>query len=660
MKIEKIRLQNFRCFGNDITELDFDEVLTVLVGGNGSGKTAVLQAVSRLFGTSSMQRRVQRCDFHIAADKKELNSGDQLFIEAILCFPELTGQDEISCDAVPEVFNHMSVTGEGEPLKARIRLKATWTDDGTPEGAIEEEMRWILSLSEDFVWENCPRVQAAERSFIQFVYLPANRDATTQVTSLLKGRLWQAAKWSPRFKELALKKANQIQISFKSEKASKLLLKHLSNRWQQVHAADTDRDPCLRLIESSFEELVRKAEFTFKPDEAGQEHHLSELSDGQRSLFHIALTAATLETERSAFDLPADHSFFEQNKLHRVYLTILAIEEPENSLSPFFLSRIVKMAREIGMFSSAQVLLSSHSPAILGRIEPDEVRYLRFDFESRCSLIRKLDLPETTDEASRYVRLAVKAYPELYFARFVILGEGDSERFIIPRLAEKMGISLDPSFVPVVPLGGRFVEHFWRLLNGLSIPYATLLDLDLGRQHGGPKIIQECFQNLEKIQKKFWEGSSSEYSDLTPNMADLLKNKDLLRSTPANRWLKAFQENGIFFSHPIDLDFAMLRAFPDAYHILRHNERGPRGGKYIQSKKENTLKEGGDLSLYDPSYDMVFQWYPYLFLNRSKPETHMSAFSQIEDTTIVDNMPGELKELIIYVARKLNLLNGEI
>lgn len=104
----------------------------------------------------------------------------------------------------------------------------------------------------------------------------------------------------------------------------------------------------------------------------------------------------------------------------------------------------------------------------------------------------------------------------------------------------------------------------------------------------------------------------------------------------------------------------MLRAFPDAYHILRHNERGPRGGKYIQSKKENTLKEGGDLSLYDPSYDMVFQWYPYLFLNRSKPETHMSAFSQIEDTTIVDNMPGELKELIIYVARKLNLLNGEI
>jgi hypothetical protein len=74
---------------------------------------------------------------------------------------------------------------------------------------------------------------------------------------------------------------------------------------------------------------------------------LSELSDGQRSLFHIALTAATLETEREAFALPADDSSFEQDKLRRVHLTILAIEEPENSLSPFFLSRIIKQARQI-------------------------------------------------------------------------------------------------------------------------------------------------------------------------------------------------------------------------------------------------------------------------------------------------------------------------
>jgi hypothetical protein len=52
--------------------------------------------------------------------------------------------------------------------------------------------------------------------------------------------------------------------------------------------------------------------------------------------------------------LPADDSSFEQDKLRRIHLTILAIEEPENNLSPFFLSRIIKQAREIGALPSAR------------------------------------------------------------------------------------------------------------------------------------------------------------------------------------------------------------------------------------------------------------------------------------------------------------------
>lgn len=170
-----------------MVELNFEEELTILVGGNGSGKTAVLQAVSRLFGTSSAQRSVQRRDFHIPLGRQELQSGDSLFVEAVLAFPELEEQDATPLDAVPEFFNQMAASGEGGPLKARIRLQATWTDDGTPEGAIEEDIRWIRALDDNFEWDDCSRIQAVERSSIQFIYLPANRDATTQVTALLKG-----------------------------------------------------------------------------------------------------------------------------------------------------------------------------------------------------------------------------------------------------------------------------------------------------------------------------------------------------------------------------------------------------------------------------------------------------------------------------------------
>ena len=60
-----------------------------------------------------------------------------------------------------------------------------------------------------------------------------------------------------------------------------------------------------------------------------------------------------------------------------------------------------------------------------------------------------------------------------------------------------MGFDIDHSFVAVVPLGGRHVNHLWRLLNDLEIPYATLLNLDWGREGGGwGRIKNACSQLL--------------------------------------------------------------------------------------------------------------------------------------------------------------------
>jgi putative ATP-dependent endonuclease of the OLD family len=87
-------------------------------------------------------------------------------------------------------------------------------------------------------------------------------------------------------------------------------------------------------------------------------------------------------------------------------------------------------------------------------------------------------MPENGEAASKFLRQAVRAYPELYFARFVVLGEGASEEVVLPKLAESIGLQIDRSFVAIVPLGGRHTNHLWRLLKDLCIPFATLLDLD--------------------------------------------------------------------------------------------------------------------------------------------------------------------------------------
>ena len=657
MKIDYVSIKNFRCFGPAESKINLEGDVTAFVGGNGTGKTAVFQALSRLFGITPAQRTVRRRDFHLPADQPELKPGATIAIEVLLGFPELEGVNEDEAEAaVPEFFLQMAASAPSAPLKARMRLQATWTDDGTPDGNIDEDLRWITTLNDDFEWADCNRVQAVERGSVQLIYVPAVRDAAGQVTALLKSRLWQAAKWSNRFRTRSAASARRIQRQFEREGPAQFVIERLSKRWKQLYDADTDTTPILRLVESRLEELVRKAEFAFFPDEGGQEHALAELSDGQRSLFHIALTAATLEVEKDVFAQPVDESLFDQEKLRRISLTFLAVEEPENSVSPFFLSRIVAQAREIGGLASAQVALSSHSPAILSRIQPSEVRYFQLNRDLRRADVRQLTLPEDDAEASQYVRLAIRAHPELYFARFVILGEGESERIVIPRVAQSMGVQLDPSFVPIVPLGGRYVGHFWRLLNDLRIPHATLLDLDLGRRHGGAALIANVVSKLGEIGNDLGDNLLVQDGTVDPAEMHAIEDSELLSEGNNHNWLRALRDEGVFFSFPLDVDFAMLRAFPDAYQQPKPGGQGPRGdADAIRDKKLVTLKTGGSPELYEDSYVDEFKWYPYLFLNRSKPETHFAALSLIEEEGLAENAPPELKALIEYVRDAIGL-----
>ena len=64
MKIASITLRNFRRFGDSPTTVELAEDITALVGANGSGKTALLTALNRLFGTTQNMRTMRRSDFH--------------------------------------------------------------------------------------------------------------------------------------------------------------------------------------------------------------------------------------------------------------------------------------------------------------------------------------------------------------------------------------------------------------------------------------------------------------------------------------------------------------------------------------------------------------------------------------------------------------------
>lgn len=654
MKVEQLRISNFRCFGPDPVTIAFEPGVTALVGNNGSGKTAVLAALGRLFGVTTSQRTVGKSDFHVPKDADGVAPGTLLVIDCVL---GLEGADGGADAGTPDVFEHMGISGPGERPKIRMRLEAKWTDDLTPEGVVQSDLRWVTGTDDDYVWATCKPVAPVERSLIQLVYVPASRNAADQVTALLKGRLWRAAKWSPEMTRGASEAGTWLQDQFEREVPSAFIAERLARRWGEVHRGDTTARPVLRLVENRLEDLVRQAEFVFLPDEAGHPRRLQELSDGQRSLFHIALTAATLEIERDALAAPPWDGAFEQEKLRRTHLTLLAIEEPENSLSPFFLSRIMSLARDVGGMEGAQIIVSSHSPSILGRVEPEEVRYARLAPETRTSSIRRLSLPVGDVEATRFVRLAVKAYPELYFARFVVLAEGESEAIVLPRLARAMGVELDRSFVPIVPLGGRFVRHFWKLLNDLDIPHATLLDLDLGRKHGGARTISNIVGELARVGRDLTGCNMAQNGFIDPRAVDAIDEERLVAEGTDDAWIGALGEFSVYFSWPIDIDFAMLMAFPEAYMRVEAPRRGPMlGTAAVAAKRKVTLKTDGKPGLYEDEagFDDAFVWYPYLFLGESKPVAHLNALGAIADADLAARAPEELRRLIALVREHLD------
>jgi putative ATP-dependent endonuclease of the OLD family len=100
MELVKLSLCNFQSFSEKPVTIDLEK-LTFLLGPNGSGKTAVLLALVRLFGFERSLRSIRRTDFHTkeASLGKATAQKKRLWVEAHFEFPELkepTGNTPLS------------------------------------------------------------------------------------------------------------------------------------------------------------------------------------------------------------------------------------------------------------------------------------------------------------------------------------------------------------------------------------------------------------------------------------------------------------------------------------------------------------------------------------------------------------------------------------
>ena len=677
MQLTKIILSNYRCFGKEPTNIEINN-LTGFIGRNSSGKTALLSALMKLFGEKSSDRIIERSDFHIPeSTDPDSVTNSELYIEAQFMFPELEGGEDSA--SVPIFFKNMLVNKTGGKPYLRIRLEANWEKSSNPEGSIDSNIYYITSTTEEITLEDKRNIKRHDLDQIKMIYVPAIRKPDEQlknVSGTIISRLLNGISWSEQTKSKIKEKVSETEKIFFEEKGVESLKKSLETQWNNYYKDIRYSNPKINFNSTDLETILKKVEVTFSPTETHRDYRIEDLGDGLRSLFYLSLVNTFLEIEEKILKSINDDKEEEIFTLIPPVLTIVAVEEPENHISPHLLGRVVEKLNLISKKENSQTILTSHSPAIVKRIDPENIRYFKICKEDECTKVKSIILPDEEKEAEqfKFVKEAVLAYPELYFAKLVVLGEGDSEEIIIKKMIELKKESVDSSEISIVPLGGRHVNHFWRLLNDLEIPFITLLDLDRERYGGGWVRIKYAIQQLIKIGYNINSFKTSE-GILSCDKLEGMHTWNVTDTEIMSEWIEHLKSYDVYFSDPLDIDFIMLQSFKDKYIALLTSSEGPRIKEYgkiqdieinedtanelktaykarIDSDIKSTLKqEGGDGSTYTEEEKELMIWYSYFFLGRGKPTTHLSLFSN--NTSIdFENFPDCLKDFVSCVVEK--------
>ena len=674
MKLTKVIINNFRSFGeSQIIELNNQ---TVLIGNNSSGKTTVLQALSKLFSDKQNDRIIKKSDFHLPKGSRPGENTRNLFIETIFEFDELDGTPY--SPAIPSFFEHFTVSKDGAKPFLRIRLESSWEDDGTVEGSIDTQFYYISSDEDTIRDEDKHRAPRKDLDKIRVLYVPASRTPEKELgnaSGSMLSRLVNSINWTEDEINEITDKIDELNNTFLSENgALNQINNEIQKSWELYHEDNRFSQAELIINSSEMAAALRQIALKFSPTTTEEAFTVSDLGDGLRSIFYFSLVDSILDIELEITKDREENPDNPRFKLIPPVLTILAIEEPENHIAPHHIGKLIKRFKQLGNNDNSQVILTSHSPAIVKRIDPEDLKYLRIENNDRVlqTIVSDIQLPLAIDESYKYIKGAIQAYPELYFAKLVVLGEGDSEELLLPKFFDLLGKEVDSSQISIVPLGGRHVNYFWKLLNALRIPHITLLDFDNERYGGGWGRIKYISQHLYELNTEFQEWFNTQRLDFNEIGS---RGCESIGAQRLINWFNKLEEFNVYFSSPLDIDFLMLQHYKDNYlntlspiegPVVSYNDSDGSSKKVklsdldcldrlqlegFNKRKEEairaTLKDkSGSGDSFTEEEKKLMIWYQYFFLGRGKPTTHMQFLSSISDDELTRNLPPVFEKMV--------------
>lgn len=470
MYLSELKLWNFRKYGEHKDEsaqeisgwpglyLKFNPYLNILVGENDSGKTAIIDAIKFLLLTQSRDYiKFTREDFHQIEEGHENTRANYFKIQCI--FRDLKPEEAshfIEWLGIEKIFN------QEDSFFLKVTLIAKRKGDSIyPEIKAGPDEEGILFSGE-------------ARDYIRLTYLKPLRDAENEMTPSRNSRLSQILDSHKSFREK--EEHPLLEIAKEANKSIELFFKGLNTDGTTAHI-DTSGKELVGQINDYLEEFFgEKKTAGFSITDAHLKGILEKLSLkleynkaglGSQNLLFIATELLLLEREEYTG------------------LKLALIEEIEAHLHPQAQLRLIKYLQNLteNVESKFQLILTSHSPNVASEVKLENLVV--------CHKNKAFPMGPTFTELRKGDYLFLERFLDvtkanLFFAKGIILVEGEAEALIIPEIAEIIDYSLIKYGVSIINVGSKAFMRYANVFKRkdkrfgiLEIPVAIITDADV-------------------------------------------------------------------------------------------------------------------------------------------------------------------------------------
>lgn len=471
MIVSKLELYNFRQFKSmgDLPGLSvsFHKGLNALIGENDSGKTAIIDSLKLVLLTQSNEYvRPMDEDFYVDENGNAVNEFK------IKCVLENFTQNEAKNFIEYLCFEHC---GEKTIYFMNLFYRA-WKD----KNRIYSELR-VGSLEDGIV------LDGKAKELLKAVYLKPLRDAEREMSSGRNSRLAQILsghslfinKEQHRLKDILLKANQDVENYFTGEEG-KTVLDNIKNSLSSFNVPNTDLEAQIKVADIQLKKILESLSLVVSEINPGL---------GELNLLFIAAELLLLGSDTVGG------------------LRLALIEELEAHLHPQAQLRLIDYLQKEYDRTGTQIIISTHSTILASKINLKNVILLKnktgYDMSYKNTKLEKGDylfLQRFLD--------ATKA--NLFFARGILMVEGDAENLLLPVLADIIDCSLEKHGVSIVNVGStaflRFSKIFLRS-NGESIgvPISVITDCDVKPEYknkDGEKYFDKKIDESKKEVKR--------------------------------------------------------------------------------------------------------------------------------------------------------------